>query len=435
MTRRGDGGGATVAILGFGAVEGRAALRHWTALGASVTVLDRQRKRLPRGVARRFGDGYDQGLDAYDVVVRTPSFLPARIHTGGRITSVVKEFVAHCPAPIVGVTGTKGKGTTATLIARILRTAGRKVWVGGNIGVPPLDFLPRVTAMDLVVLELSSFQLADFDTSPHIGVCLPVAPDHLDVHPDFEDYKAAKRNIFAHQRPGDVAVFHPGDPTCAELASASPGRRVPYCDPAGAHVAAGAFWFRDRRIVDLAGYRLPGPHNRMNACAAIAATWDLVGDAAPIGQALRTFSGLPHRLQLVRALAGVRYYDDSLATSPEATVAAIESFAEPKVLILGGHDKGVSFGPLSRAVRAGNVRAAILIGDTAPLLGRALADEGFTACRPAGPSMASIVEAAREAAVPGDVVLLSPGCASFGLFRDYRDRGNQFRASVVRLGD
>ena len=424
-----------MAILGFGAVEGRTALRHWSALGASVTVLDRQPKRLPRGVARRFGDGYDQGLDAYDVVVRTPSFLPERIHTSGRVTSVAKEFVAHCPAPIVGVTGTKGKGTTATLIARILRAAGRTVWVGGNIGVSPLDFLPRVTAKDLVVLELSSFQLADFDTSPHVAVCLPVAPDHLDVHPDFEDYKAAKRNVFAHQHARDVAVFHPGDPACAELASASPGRHVRYCDPAGAHVDAGAFWFRDRRIADLASYRLPGPHNRMNACAAIAATWDLVGDPRPIERALRTFKGLRHRLELVRTLAGVRYYDDSLATSPEATVAAVQSFAEPKVLILGGHDKGVSFGPLSRAVRAGNVRAAILIGATAPLLEKALADEGFTACRAAGPSMASIVAAAREAAVPGDVVLLSPGCASFGLFRDYRDRGNQFRAGVSSVGD
>ena len=229
-----------VAVIG-GGVEGQAAARYWLAKGASVTVRDMNEALtgMPDGVVLELGPDYLKKLGSYDLIVRSPGVRPNAIKTKVPVTSGVREFFAKCPARIVGVTGTKGKGTTSSLIAEILRHAGYKVWLGGNIGTSPLDFLAKVEARDVVVLELSSFQLMDLDVSPKVAVCLMISPGHLDWHKNMREYVAAKGNIFWHQQPGDLAVFNPHNEYSAEVAGLSRGEHVPYGEKPGCVVSSG----------------------------------------------------------------------------------------------------------------------------------------------------------------------------------------------------
>jgi UDP-N-acetylmuramoylalanine--D-glutamate ligase len=423
-----------VAIISFG-VEGRAAYKHWKALGAEITVHDRDPLvELPTGVKRVLGPDYLKRVDGYDLVVRGASVKPWEIETSAPVTTVIKEFFDRCPARIIGVTGTKGKGTTTTLIARILGEAAWRTWVGGNIGQVPLDFLSRVRANHLVVLELSSFQLMDLKVSPHIAVCLMVAPEHMDWHHDFREYVAAKGNIFWHQRPEDLAVYDAKNDFSTQMAQLSPGERVPYMAAPGARIESGRIVIEKVDICGVEEVGLIGPHNLENICAAITATWELVGrDPEVMRRAVKAFKGLEHRLEFVRTVAGVRYYDDSFSTTPETAVAAIKSFAEPKVIILGGSEKFSKFDELAEAVAGGNIRHAILVGDTAPKIKAALEKVGFNKAIMGPRTMPEMVASAQAVAQKGDIVLLSPACASFGLFKNYKDRGSQFHAAVRTL--
>ncbi|MDB5178438.1 MAG: UDP-N-acetylmuramoyl-L-alanine--D-glutamate ligase [Patescibacteria group bacterium] len=421
-----------IAIIGFG-TEGEAAYRYWKAQGADIAVHDvNPDTRLPADVDGVLGPDYLQKLDGYDLIVRSPGTRPDTIHGDAPVTSVTREFMKQCPAPIIGVTGTKGKGTTASLVSEILKQAGKQVWVGGNIGVPPLDFLAQVKPEDVVVLELSSFQLMDVETSPHIAVCLMIVPEHMNWHPNMAEYVAAKGNLFRFQQAGDMAVYHPGNEYSAKLAELSPGKRVPYLRAPGAEVRDGQIVIDDEVICGSDEVGLVGPHNLENICAAVTATWELAGcDPEPVRRAVKAFKGLEHRLEPAGEVDGVRYYDDSFSTTPETAVAAIASFAGPKVLILGGSDKQSEYGELARAVARGNVRRVILIGDMAPRLRHDLEAAGFTDITMGPRTMPEIAKIAREAAQKGDVVLLSPACASFGLFTNYKERGDQFKAAVA----
>lgn len=425
-----------MAVVGFG-VEGKEAYRHWQAQGAQIVIHDANEQLLvPKGAKAVLGEHYLEGLDDYDLVFRSAGVKPWLISTKAPITTTMIEFFARCPSRIIGVTGTKGKGTTTTLIARILGEAGWRTHVGGNIGQSPLSFLSRVRANHLVVLELSSFQLMDLNMSPHIAVCLMIASEHMDWHRNMREYVAAKGNIFWHQHEDDLAVYYADNEYSADIAQLSKGRKLPYMQDPGAYVRDDMITIGGEAICRRDEVGLIGPHNLQNICAAITATWDLVKhNSAPIQRAVTSFSGLEHRIEFVREAGRVKYYDDSFATTPETVIAAIASFEQPKVLVLGGSEKNSNYDELARVVAAGGVRNAILIGDTGSRILTALNKAGFRKAVMGPSRMVDIVASARGLAEPGDVVLLSPGCASFGLFRNYKDRGDQFKAAVTALAD
>jgi len=389
---------------------------------------------LPAGVDGRAGSRYLTGLDEVDLIVRSPGVRPETLPAGVPVTSVVAEFMVRCPVPVIGVTGTKGKGTTATAIGAILRSAGRRVFIGGNIGDTPLAFLPQIRDGDLVVLELSNFQLCDMKVSPQTAVVLSVTPDHLNWHADLDEYHQAKSSIAAYQTPGDLVVYAADSPVATTIAAASPGRRIPVGRAAGVQCHAGGIYFRGVRVLDVEDVPLVGRHNVDNVAAAVAATYELAGgDSDVIRAGVRSVRALPHRLQVVATVNGVTFVDDSLSTTPETTIAAMAAFDRPQVLILGGSTKGVSFDTLATAVAAGQVRAAVLVGAEATRIATALDAEGFDRHVTLAAAMPEVVGYAARAARPGDVVLLSPACSSVGDFRDYADRGAQFAAAIATL--
>lgn len=430
-----------VAVIGYG-VEGRAAVEYWRR-SAEVTVcvpaLDRA---LPDGVAAHVGVDYLTGLDEFNVLVRSPGVHPAKLSAAlsssasgpVHVTSVVNEFMTRCPAPVIGVTGTQGKGTTCTAIAAILRAAGRRVFLGGNIGIPPLQFLGELTADDLVVLELSNMQLIDLDRSPQVAVVLPVTPDHLNYHVDLDEYYASKTSITAHQGQDDVVVFAANNEVAAKIALASPGRHIPVGEPSGVQVSATGIVVEGIDAVSSADVRLRGKHNLENLAAAVGAAYDLVhGDLGVVRAGVRGLEPLPHRLSPVAEVDGVLYVNDSLSTTPQTACAAMAAFPEPKVLILGGSSKGVEFDVLARSVATTAIRALLLVGQDGPRIAAALDAAGSVGHEFVHGDTADVVRRAAGLARPGDVVLLSPACASFGQFRDYADRGDQFAAAVHDL--
>jgi UDP-N-acetylmuramoylalanine--D-glutamate ligase len=428
-----------VAIVGF-ETEGRLNYKYWRAKGADITICDQDAgKDIPPGVTSQLGDGYLQDLGRFDVIVRTAGLNPnlilaANAGVEAKITTAVDEFLRVCPTKnVIGVTGTKGKGTTSTLIAKMLESSGRQVFLGGNIGTPPFEFLPQLTSDSWVVLELSSFQLYDIKHGPHIGICLMVVPEHLNWHNDMEDYITAKSQLFSHQAADDIAIYFADNEVSHRIASASPGAKIAYYAEPGAYVADGHISIDNQQVCSVEELRLLGQHNWQNACAAVTAVWQVTHDLAAIRSVLTTFTGLEHRLEFIREADGVKYYDDSFGTTPETAIVAIQAFSEPKVLILGGSDKGAAFDELAKAVKEGNVRQVVLIGETGPKIELALRNAAFTAITHGGKTMAEVVQAAKNAAKAGDIVLLSTGCASFDLFEDYKDRGNQFKTTVGTL--
>lgn len=424
-----------VAIAGFG-VEGKANYRYYAGRGDDVTIVDEQSeiKGVPEGAKTITGLNVFENLAGFDLVVRTASLAPRKIKTDGKVWSATNEFFAECPAPIVGVTGSKGKGTVSSLIASILRASGKTVHLLGNIGVPALDELEKIQPGDVVVYELSSFQLWDIAKSPHVAVVNMIEPDHLDVHADFDDYVTAKSNIARYQTEEDMVVFAASNKYSREIAELSNGTRLPAPSEKTAHVTNDTFWHGEQKLCGVEALQLPGPHNRDNACLAITAVWQFVHNSEAIEKGLRDFTGLPHRLKFVREIDGVKYYDDSIATTPGSAIAALRAFAQPKVMILGGSYKGGDFTEMAELAGKSNVRKAILIGQEAARIEPLLKEQGVpTQNLGEAITMPEVVQAARDAARAGDVVLMSPACASFGMFKNYKDRGEQFIAAVEAL--
>lgn len=430
-----------VAILGYGE-QGRAAFEYWAAQGAEITICDRNDTlTLPDGAHSQLGEYYLQRLERFDVIVRSPSVHPRDIIAVNspdiltKVTTVTSEFLRVCPSKnVVGVTGTKGKGTTSTLIAKMLEADGKRVHLGGNIGTPPLDLLKNgIQADDWVVLELANFQLIDLQYSPHIAVCLMVAPEHLDWHADTEEYFNAKSQLFRHQNADDIAIYYDKNENSKRIASTSKGWKIPYMAFPGGTVVDGNVVIDDQTVCATSDLKLLGEHNWQNVCAAVTAFWKISQNLEAMRSVLTNFTGLEHRLELVRELDGVAYYDDSFGTVPETAIVAIQAFQQPKVVILGGSDKGASYDELATTVKTSNVRQVVLIGQQADRIQAALERADYTDFTPGGETMTDIVDAARQAAQPGDVVLLSPACASFDLFKNYKDRGEQFKAAVNQL--
>lgn len=438
-------GDMKIAIAGYG-VEGRSNLAYFRRRfpDADYIIADQQPVAdPPAGVTVRTGpEVFARQLGDADMVVRTAGLPPRAIVTSGTVWSASNEFFATCPAPIIGVTGSKGKGTTCSLIAAILRAAGRTVHLVGNIGLPGLDVLPQITPDDVVVYELSSFQLWDLQRSPQVAVVLMVEPEHLDVHRDLDEYLTAKVQIVRHQTAQDSLIYHPSNPYTARIVAGARARACRYgvAEDGAVYIHMNKFFVQGRAICDTAALRLPGRHNLDNACAAMSAVYALdptVPDQA-VAEGLASFSGLPHRLKFVDEVRGVRFYDDSIATTPGSASAALRAFRQPTLLILGGHDKGADYSDLARDLaRADHLRGVVLIGHNAPRLAAALAQAGLpdnkltqTGLAP----MPAIVQAANTMARPGDVVILSPAAASFGMFDNYVDRGQQFVRAVQALG-
>lgn len=432
-----------IAIIGFG-LQGQSALDYWRAPENQITICDSNKElEIPEGVKSKLGADYLSNLNQFDLIIRSPIIHPADIVTANspdilsKVTTVTNEFLRVCPTKnIIGVTGTKGKGTTCTLTAKMLEAAGKTVHLGGNIGIAPLEMLKNdIQPDDWVVLELANFQLIDLRYSPTIAACLMITPEHLNWHADLQEYITAKSQLFAYQTAQDTAIYYADNELSHQIASVSPGKKLTYFAEPGAYVQDDNIVIDNQVICNVHDLKMLGEHNWQNACAAATIAWQVVQDVAPIRSALTTFGGLEHRLEFVRDVNGVHYYNDSFATTPEASIVALRAFKEHKVIILGGSDKGASYDDLAKAVTEEHVRQVIAIGDTGPAIASALRHQGFEAITLGGITMEEIVESAQKASKPGDVVLLSPGCASFGLFGDYKDRGIRFKRAVGALLD
>lgn len=438
-------------VLGLGR-EGIDLARYLVSEGAAVRVTDSQpRENLADALAELAdldlqlslgGHPADQVLAADLVFVspgvdpRTPILIEAE-RRGVPLSSATELFFARCPAPIVGITGSSGKSTTTALVGEMLRVAGRDVVVGGNIGRPLVGQLPRLRADQIVVMEVSSFQLEPLDRSPHLATITNITPNHLDRHETMEAYTAAKAQIFRHQRTDELTVLNADDAISQQLqppgrvAHFSLERRVP-----------GAYLNGDRLTLELDNgaeicsvgeVALRGRHNLANALTACLTSKLAGGNVEAMRTVLRGFEGLPHRLQRVGARAGVTFYDDSIATAPERSIAALLAFSEPVVLLAGGRDKHLPMDPWAKLIRK-RCPGVVVFGEAAELIQAALARAGYprAAIRRAT-TIEQAVQAGFELARPGQAVLLSPGCTSYDMFRDFVERGRTFARAVGEL--
>lgn len=446
--------GKRVAVIGIG-VSNRPLIRLLREAGIAVTACDKnERGNFDAGALEeleslgtelRLGTDYLEGLSGFDVIFRTPGMRPdvpqleAARAAGAQITSEMEAFFQVCPATILAVTGSDGKTTTTTIIAGLLEAAGRRTFVGGNIGRPLLADVPQMSADDMAVLELSSFQLMTMQASPHVAVVTNLAPNHLDIHKSMEEYVDAKRNIYLHQGADDKLVLNWDNEITRGFAQSARGTVTFFSRQSklehGVTIRNGAIWCNGRSVLPLEEILLPGVHNVENYMAAIAAVDGLVPDEV-IRSYARTFGGVEHRIELVRELNGVRYYNDSIASSPSRTIAGLRSFREKVILIAGGYDKHIPYDVLGPEITA-HVKTLVLTGATGPKIRDAVL-QAPDYC-PGAPEIVErddfrqAVLAAHEAARPGDVVILSPASASFDHFKNFAQRGETFKQIVREL--
>ncbi|MCD7946154.1 MAG: UDP-N-acetylmuramoyl-L-alanine--D-glutamate ligase [Clostridiales bacterium] len=445
----------TVAIVGIG-VSNVPLIRLLTDHGVRVTACDKQtrekfgdeallRELEERGVRLRLGEGYLDGLDQ-DYIFRSPGIRPdipafeAAKARGSVITSEMEVFFEVCPCKKIAVTGSDGKTTTTTIIAKLLEAQGYTVHLGGNIGHPLLAETGEMGPEDIAVLELSSFQLMTMRRSPEIAVITNLAPNHLDIHKGMEEYVAAKENIYLWQdKSGRLVLNHDNDYT-RSFADKARGTVTWFARqteaPSGVALENGSIVVKgDRAVLPVSDILLPGVHNWENYMAAIAAVDGLVSDET-IRTFAKTFGGVEHRIELVAEKAGVRYYNDSIASSPSRTIAGLRSFRQKVILIAGGYDKHLDYAPLGPEIVA-HVKALVLNGATAGKI-RA-ATEAAPSYDPAalpiydGLDFAGALEQARSIARPGDVIILSPASASFDQFKNFMVRGDTFKQLVRAL--
>jgi UDP-N-acetylmuramoylalanine--D-glutamate ligase len=468
--------GKRVVILGL-ARQGVALARFLVRTGAKVTASDlRDRAALADAMAELsdlpiryvLGEHPHTLLDKADLLclsggvpIDVPIVVEAR-RRGVPLSNDAQIFLERCPAPVIGITGSAGKTTTTALVGEMCRTAGdgrrvssgcaasARTWVGGNIGNPLITDLGEIGSDDKVVMELSSFQLELMTISPHVAAVLNITPNHLDRHGTMEAYIAAKRNVVAHQGADDFAVLGYDDANARALALDTAAHLLWFSG--GAEVEEGAFRTngeltlrmggRDRTICYASQVRLLGRHNLLNVLAASALAGVVGVPMEAMRKAAMTFSGIEHRLELVRELNGVQWYDDSIATAPERSLAALRSFEVPIVLLAGGRDKRLPWGEFaSEATR--RVRHLVTFGEAGPMIARVVGKaqrnggageqgsklEGITQVR----TMEEAVEAAARLVQSGDVVLLSPGGTSFDAFQDFAERGDRFKELVRSL--
>ncbi len=402
------------------------------------------------GASLQLGESYLEGLTDFDLLFRTPGLLPLDPHLqaaaaqGVEITSEMEVFFKLCPCRTIAITGSDGKTTTSTVISELLKAAGKTVHLGGNIGHPLLCEIPEMSSEELCVLELSSFQLHSMTCKPNVAVVTNVSPNHLDVHPDFEDYQNSKKSVYRLQNADDRLVVNADNAITDGFGREAKSRvyRFSRRGPVerGAWYADGKIWFTDgenaRELIAIDEIKIPGMHNVENYMAAYCAVEGLVSDET-FRQVARTFSGVEHRLELIREIHGVKYINDSIASSPTRALAGLRSFppAESLILIAGGHDKHVPFDELADEICC-RCKALFVCGETAEKIAQAV--QASPHYRPDFPlfiyeDWTENVLAASRFAEPGDTVLLSPACSSFDFFQNFAERGNLFRKIVMEL--
>ena len=446
--------GKTISVVGLGVsnmplIELLARAGH-SVIGrdrASIEAMGARGETLKAlGVSLRLGDAYMEDL-AEDVIFRTPGMHPdtpelrAARERGSLVTSEMELFFSLCPCRVFAVTGSDGKTTTTTVISLLLEAAGIRVHLGGNIGRPLLTEIPNISPEDIAVLELSSFQLHSMYCRPDVAVITNITPNHLDVHPDMDDYVNAKCSIFRNQDGDCRLVLNLSDGRTDSLASEAsatvsyfsryeePGRGA-FLRDGGVYLARGNG--EEVFVMNASEIKLPGVHNVENYLAAFAAV-DGVVPPECMAAVARSFGGVPHRLELVREFKGVRYYNDSIASSPTRTIAGLRSFTERPVLIAGGYDKHIPFDELGVEI-VSRVKALYLTGATAEMIHAAVVNapgyDSETLTIAIVEDFRDAVLLAAQSAEPGDVVLLSPACASFDKFSNFEERGNYFKEIV-----
>lgn len=448
--------GKRVAVIGIG-VSNTPLIKMLLRAGVKVTACDKKPKESFAGLAEeleslgaqlKLGPDYLKDLD-FEVIFRTPGMRPdlpelvEALQLGAILTSEMEVFFQVCPCKIIAVTGSDGKTTTTTIIAELLKAAGQTVYVGGNIGKPLLPDVDGMEPGDIAVLELSSFQLMTMDRSPDIAVVTNLAPNHLDVHKSMEEYVDAKKNIFLHQGPDGLLVLNQDNEITRGFAPEAQGRVTFFSRrqelEKGVFLRDGVIWVRnemhERPVLPVADILLPGDHNVENYMAAIAALDGLIPDQV-IREFAAKFAGVEHRIELVRTLNGVKYYNDSIASSPSRTIAGLRSFHQKVILIAGGYDKHIPFDVLGPEVTT-HVKALFLTGATSDKIRAAV--ESAPDYDPEKLPITVIddfeeaVLAAHRAAKPGDVVILSPACASFDKFKNFMERGAAFKKIIYGL--
>ena len=437
--------GKHIAVIGLG-VSNRPLVRLLLESGCFVTGCDRtprenldeevlQLERL--GCTLKTGDNYLADIQA-ELVFRTPGMHPnnpalvALRDKGVKIVSEMDIFFDLCPCQIIAVTGSDGKTTTTTLISELLKASGRKVWLGGNIGTPLLPVCGQMNKDDIAVVELSSFQLMDMTHSPSVAVITNIAPNHLDVHKDMEEYVEAKKAIYRFQQETDCLIVNADNEITAGLRNCGTTRSFSRLGTGDACLVDGVIVRNGVKVLPVSDILIPGVHNIENYMAAILAVEGLVDDAT-IRQVASSFGGVEHRIELVRVKDGVRYYNDSIASSPSRTIAGLRSFPEKVILIAGGYDKKIPYDVLGPEI-CKHVKKLFLGGATGPLIQAAV-----EACPGEKPEIVdcgnfeAAVRAAVAAATDGDVVLMSPASAAFDQFKNFAVRGAFFKKIIKEL--
>ena len=451
--------GKRVAVIGLG-VSNTPLIKYLYNYGANIAVFDNKDidkldkevldKIYEYNIEFHFGENDLSKLIGFDIIFRSPTCRPdlpeisAEVERGAILTSEIEMLLELCPAKTIGVTGSDGKTTTATLIYEILKQQ-YNCYLGGNIGVPLFTEIAKMKAEDIVVLELSSFQLMDMKISPNVAVVTNVSPNHLDIHKSYDEYINAKANIFKYQSNGDILVLNYDNDITREYGKSAKSSKVIYFSSKtkltdGIILDNGIVKSCDnnlrRHIINTKDMLLRGTHNAENACAAIAATNGLVSVENQI-EVLKTFVGVKHRIEFVREDGGVKWYNDSIASSPTRTIAGLNSFEEPIVLIAGGYDKHLDYEPLAKPI-VDKVSKLILMGETAPKIDAAVRREMKSAKKELKiyriNTIEEAVKKAGELAVAGEVVLLSPASASFDMFRNFEERRRQISLTGKRSG-
>ena len=432
--------GKRIAVLGYG-ISNRPLVRLLLEHGLDVTVRDK-RECEAEGARVLCGADYLSDLTE-DVIFRSPGIMPhvpeiaAAVERGAVLTSEMEAFFEVCPCKIIAITGSDGKTTTTTLIGEMLRAAGKTVHVGGNIGTPLLDRADTINPDDFAVLELSSFQLITMRQSPDIAVVTNIGPNHLDIHTDLTEYIDAKKNIFAYQDSDDLLVLNAKNEVTRGFADEATAA-VRFFNAVGGQrgvcLKNGEIQINGAVVMTADEIKIPGAHNIENYMAAIAALAGVVPQEF-MRLVAREFGGVEHRIELVRTLDGVRYFNSSIDSSPARTIAALSAFDQKVILIAGGKDKGVPFDSLGPAIQE-RAKALVLTGKTAEVIKRALECSPGYAGAPqitVADGFEDAVHAARRLAHPGDVVLLSPASTSFDRFANFEERGNTFKEIVNGL--
>ncbi len=444
-----------VAIIGVG-VSNIPLIDYFYNLGSKVTIFnDKELDELPQkivnkinfyGIETSLGKNYLSKLKGFDIIFRSPSCLPTvpelrtEIQRGALVTTEIEMVLKMCPCKVIGITGSEGKTTTTSIIYEVLKAGGYNCYLGGNIGTPLFTKIKEMMPDDIVVLELSSFQLMDVDASPDIAIVTNITPNHLNVHSSYEEYIDAKKNIFKYQNEDGILITNYDNEITKEFNKEATGKIIYFSSREKLENG----WIVDQNVIKECNDRvrrhvlntddltLRGMHNYENICAALAATKNLV-DIDTAVKAICDFNGVEHRLEFIREIDGVKWYNDSSSSSPTRTIAGLKAFNEDIILIAGGYDKNLDYTPIAKPI-LDKVKKLILIGDTATKIFNCVKEEGEIQGKNIDiylcDDLAQTVALAKKYAKPGQIVLFSPASASFDMFKNFADRGNKFKKLV-----